>query len=314
MPPQWKEANVVPVPKIQPPRVAETDLRPISLTPTLAKVLESFVGSWILGRVGDSSDDRQFGAQGHRSTMHALVDMLHHWHTAVDNGESVRTVFIDFAKAFDHVDHSVLVVKLVALGLPDVIVRWTGAFLRERRQRVKIGDALSDWLQMPTGMPQGSHLDPLTFVILFDALQPGCLTHKYVDDTTMTEFLSRLAVSSMQSLVDELVHQATDTGMIVNGRMTKEMLIGPVLKDPPPSDSLSGAPVDRVTVFKLLGVHVANDLKWSHHVDAITSKAACATALSQAAETFWRRVVLGDSGEANVDSIYCCYVSRSFIN
>ena len=52
------------------------------------------------------------------------------------------------------------------------------------------------------------------------------------------------------------------------------MLIGPVLKDPPPSVSLSGEPVDRVTVFKLLGVHVASDLKWSHHVDVITSKAA----------------------------------------
>ena len=76
-------------------------------------------------------------------------------HTAVDNGESVRTVFIDFAKGFDRVDHSVLVVKLVALGLLNVIVRWTGVFLRERRQRVKISDALSDWLQMPAGMPQG---------------------------------------------------------------------------------------------------------------------------------------------------------------
>ena len=141
VPPRWKEANVVPVPKIQPPRVVESDLRPISLTPTLAKVIESFVGSWILGSVGDSLDDRQFGARRHRSTTHALVDMMHHWHTAVDNGESVRTVYIDFAKAFDRVDHSVLVVKLVALGLRDVIVRWTGAFLRERRQRVKIGDA-----------------------------------------------------------------------------------------------------------------------------------------------------------------------------
>ena len=73
---------------------------------------------------------------------------------------------------------------------------------------------------------------------------------------------------------NKLVHQATDTGMIVNSRKTKEMLIGPVLKDPPPSVSLSGAPVDRVTVFKLLVVHVASDLKWSHHVDVITSKAS----------------------------------------
>jgi len=146
--------------------------------------------------------------------------------------------------------------------------------LRERRQCVKIGDVLSDWLQLSAGMPQGSYLGPPTFVILIDALQPGCMTHKYVDDTTMTDVLGRSAASSMQSFVDQLVQQATDAGMIVNGRKTKELLIGPLLKDPPPSVSLSGTPVDRVTVFKLLGVHVASDLKWSQHVDAITSKAA----------------------------------------
>jgi len=89
--------------------------------------------------------------------------------------------------AFDHVDHNVLVSKLVALGLPDVIVRWICAFLRHRYQRVKIGDILSDWLQLAAGMPQGSYLGPLSFVILIDSLRP---THKFVDDTTMTEILN----------------------------------------------------------------------------------------------------------------------------
>ena len=67
------------------------------------------------------------------------------WHVAVDKGESVHMVFVDLAKAFDQVDHKVLVAKLAALGLSDVIVRWMTAFLQERRQRVKIGDVLSDW-------------------------------------------------------------------------------------------------------------------------------------------------------------------------
>ena len=187
----------------------ESDLRPISLTATLAKVLLSFVGSWILDRLGNNLDNWQYGALRQRSTTHALFDMLHHWHAAIDKGQSVRSVFIDFAKAFDHVDHNILVDKLVALSLPDVIVRWICAFLRERRQRVKIRDVLSDWLQMTAGMPQGSYLGPLTFVILIDSLQPGCLTHKYVDDTTMTEILDKSAVSIMQSFVYELVPQAT---------------------------------------------------------------------------------------------------------
>ena len=86
VPPCWKESNVVPVPKVHPPRDIEADLRPISLTATLGKVLESFVGAWILERVGSTIDDRQYNALKQRSTTHALVDMLHHWHAAVDNG------------------------------------------------------------------------------------------------------------------------------------------------------------------------------------------------------------------------------------
>ena len=69
--------------------------------------------------------------------------------------------------------------------------------------------------------------------------------------------------------VDELVQQATDAGMMVNDRKTKELLIGSA----PPPVSLNGTPVERVTTFKLLGVHVASDRKWAQHVNAITSKA-----------------------------------------
>jgi hypothetical protein len=90
----------------------QSDLRPISLTSTLGKIIESFIGSWILERIGDQLDCRQYGALRGRSTTHALVDALHHWHSAVDNGQSVRTVFIDYAKAFDHVDHNILVTKM----------------------------------------------------------------------------------------------------------------------------------------------------------------------------------------------------------
>ena len=176
-------------------------------------------------RVSSRLDDHQYGAPKQRSTTYALVDMmLHHWHAAVDRGQSVRTVFVDFAKAFDHVDHNVLIFNIVALELPYVIVRWTCTFVRHRHQRVKIGDILSDWLQLAARMPQRSYLDPLTFIILIDSLRPGCLTHKFVDDTTMTETLNKSTASNTQSLADELVYQVTETGMIVNDRKTKRML------------------------------------------------------------------------------------------
>jgi len=78
----------------------------------------------------------------------------------------------------------------------------------------------------------------------------------------------------MQAFVDELVSQSTQAGMIVNGKKTKEMLIGNVIKNSPVPLSLNGTTVDRVPTFKLLGVHISNDLKWTQHIDAISSKIA----------------------------------------
>ena len=92
VPDVWKKANVVPIPKTHPSRKIDTDLRPISLISKLSKVLESFVGGWILDIVGDKLDKQQYGAMKGRSTTHALVDSLHHWNLALDSSESVRVL------------------------------------------------------------------------------------------------------------------------------------------------------------------------------------------------------------------------------
>jgi len=187
----------------------------------------------------------------------------------------VRIVFIDFAKAFDHVDHNILVDRMRSLGLSDVIIRWMCAFLQGRQQRVKIGDVLSEWLPVIAGMPQGSYLGPLTFIMLINGLEAADMTHKYVDDTTLTEFLSRPSTSSsMQLYVDELIQQATNVGMMINAKKTREMLIGRALKVSMPPVVLNNEMIQRVDTFKLLGVHISNDLKWGQHVNIISSKAA----------------------------------------
>jgi len=78
----------------------------------------------------------------------------------------------------------------------------------------------------------------------------------------------------MYSFVDELVSQSTQTGMIVNGKKTKEMVIGSAVKNPPMPLLLNDTTVDRVSTFKLLGVHISIDLKWTQHIDAMSSKTA----------------------------------------
>jgi len=123
MPARWKEANVIPVPKAHPPQLIESDVHPFSLTATLGKLLESFIGSWIVNRIQNKLDVHQYGTLKGRSTTHSLMDMLHQWHKAVNEGQSVQTVFIDFAKAFDHVDHNILITKLMEFRLPDAIIQ-----------------------------------------------------------------------------------------------------------------------------------------------------------------------------------------------
>jgi len=94
-----------------------------------------------------------------------------------------------------------------------------------------IDDVTSDWLRMVACMPHGSYLGTLTFVILIDALRPLCMTHKFVDDTSMTKILNRSEISCMQSLVDGLIRMATKIGMVVNSRKTKEMFICSITKN-----------------------------------------------------------------------------------
>jgi len=140
-------------------------------------------------RVGDKIDSRQFGALKGRSVTHELelVDILHHWHLALDNNSYVRVVFIDYAKAFDHVDHSIIIKKLNTMWLSRVLVPWLSSFLYDLLQRVKLSEIVSEWITLTGGMPQGSYLGPLIFLILITDLTAGCLLHKFMDDTTVTE-------------------------------------------------------------------------------------------------------------------------------
>ena len=99
------------------PKNIHSDLRPISLTPTLAKILESFVGQWTLEKIYDKIDTQQFGAIKGRSTTHALTSMFH-WSEALDRGDSVRVLFVNYTKAFDRMDHALFLHKRIAFGIP----------------------------------------------------------------------------------------------------------------------------------------------------------------------------------------------------
>ena len=104
-----------------------------------------------------SIDPAQYGFIPAPSTTHALISMFHTWLGATDStGATVRTALLHFRKAFDLVDHHVLIAQQYSLGVKPTIVNWIVDFLRDRQQRVKINEIRSNWMHVPAGVPQGT--------------------------------------------------------------------------------------------------------------------------------------------------------------
>ena len=169
LPPSWKSADTVPIPKQKPIQDVNKHLLPISLTSILSKVAEEFVVAEylrpsILKKIGDN----QFGAIPKSSTTHTLTSTVHSWAKHTDGTRStVRVILFDYRKAFDLIDHVLLAGKLPALDIPVGVSFWIIDLLTDRTQRVKLGeDCLSEWRNVPAEVPQGTKLRPWLFILM----------------------------------------------------------------------------------------------------------------------------------------------------
>jgi len=222
-------------------------------------------------------DIHQYGGIKGSSTTHALVDMIQHWHSMIHNNETVRIMFIDFSKAFDSVNHNLLIQKFKDLDIHPLIIRWMHAFLHHREQRVKIGSEVSSWLTLHGGVPQGSWLAPLCFIIYISdiSIDRKLKIHKYIDDITITENITSVQQSVMQESMDIILEWASSNSMKINGRKTKEMVLSfKQNKLAVPPIACGGADIARVSTFKILGVLFSGDMTWTNHCEFMYSKAS----------------------------------------
>ena len=239
---QWKDSFVTGIPKIPTPQ-SLGDMRPLSITIMGSLLCEGFVADWIYEDIAHVIDPRQYGNVRGASTTHGLIDFLDFAYKELEKRKTgVTATFIDFKKAFDLVDHTTVIKKCIAMGVRRCLIPWISDFLTNRRQAVRHQGALSDFLPITCGVPQGTKLGPLLFLILInDALIDTPHRMKYVDDCTITNSFDVESPdhSPTQASLDSLQSWTTDNHTQVNPTKTVTMTFSVSETPPPPLPSPS---------------------------------------------------------------------------
>ena len=278
LPDLWKTATVVPVPKKHPAGSLESDIRPISLTQILAKVCEAIVLIWVDDVITPQIDERQYGGLSGTGTTDALVETVHTWCEATDKSYSfVRVLLVDYSKAFDHINHEILIAKLCGMGLLAHIVRWMAAFLIDRQQCVKSGDTVSNIGYPNAGVPQGTSSGSNNFLVQINDLQTPCPILKYMGDSTISGVCNNSSVPMLQESADIITDWSGHNDMCINDTKTKYMIICFCRNENHvayiPRMVIYDNDIERVTQANVLTVTLSADLSWEAHVDMIVSKA-----------------------------------------
>ena len=194
-PSKWKIEHQVPIPKVHPPET-ENDLRNIAKTSFLSKVFESFIAEWLLAAIKPYLDPNQCGLKG-SSITHYLIKFLHFIHSSLDmrKPQAVLAAYFDLSKAYNRVDHSLVIQDLYDMKTPAWLLKIIFSYLSDRTMMLTFRGAVSSSQALPAGIPQGAYLGGLIFIIKFNGafLRPNIprnsLLHsskseevKYIDD------------------------------------------------------------------------------------------------------------------------------------
>ena len=274
----WKDSFVTPCPKTTAPTTF-TELRPLTLTQLASLLCESFVTEWAYKDISQNIDPQQFGNVKSASTTHCLVNLLHYIYSELEKRKtSVLITLIDFSKAFDLVDHTTVIKKALNCGVRECLVPWIADFLTNRRQAVRYQGVTSPFLSLTCGIPQGTKLGPLGFLILInDALQHTPQRWKYVDDTTLATSLNNTNpdYSTTQSSLDSLSTWAEQNHVTINSQKTLLLHFDfSITPTPQPSLSLAGHTLRTVNTAKLLGITLDDRLDWHAHTQKTVQSAS----------------------------------------
>jgi hypothetical protein len=284
-PTEWKQARVTPIFK----KGEKTDpgnYRPISVISSISKIYEKIIYDQLYSYFNDNNllTNSQSGFRTLHSTVTALLEATNDWSVNIDKGLVNGIIFIDLKKAFDTIDHTILLNKLEKYGLDNQSLKLFTSYLSDRTQLCNVNGELSHPCAVNYGVPQGSNLGPLLFLVYINDL-PNCISQAkarmFADDTNLT--LSADCVTSLEEMANNelsnIYRWLIANKLSLNVAKTEFMTMGSRQKLTAHGDEEIIIRLNNETikqVEKSLGVTIDNQLSWSEHVREISKKISSA--------------------------------------
>lgn len=283
----WKKSLVLPIPKKQNPSELK-DYRPVSIICVMAKVFEKIVHQQVSEYLNQFNiiNHCQSGFLKGNSTTTALIQVTDDIREAIDQRFLTLLILFDFSKAFDRVQHDLLLAKLKILGFSEHAISWFRSYLSSRLQQVYIDSTLfSDWSVIETGVPQGSVLGPLLYLLYVNDLSNIFIHGKvrlYADDLQLyIKFKNgnhNEAVRNAESEIQRLRRYAAQHNLSLNASKTQPIILGSrrflnmIDKKSLSSINIDGEVVPYCNTVVNLGVVMDPTLTWGPHVDHVCKK------------------------------------------
>ncbi|KAI8480560.1 hypothetical protein Bbelb_416830 [Branchiostoma belcheri] len=272
LPEGWKEAHVSPIHK-KGSKTAPGNYRPVSLTSVIGKLMESIIRDKLVEHMMEFNlfTDAQHGFVPGRSCMTQLLVVMEEWTRLLQEGKPLDVVYLDFRKAFDTVPHVRLLRKLERYGVGGNIRNWVEDFLRLRKQRVVVNGQFSSWREVKSGIPQGSVLGPILFVIYINDLPEAVASgiKIFADDSKLYKTVhDKTGEDALQQDLNTVGEWSQAWQLLFNVTKCKVLHLGRTNQKN--SYSLGGQTIEETVEEKDLGVTIDNQLSFHSH----TAKAA----------------------------------------